>query len=180
MELIDILTPEGVNTGRSAPRNVIHSNGLWHKSVHVWIRNHAGELLLQQRSPTKETFPGLLDISAAGHISAGNTSRDTAVREIHEELGILVEDKVLKYLFTMKCSYCSPDNAIKDNEITDVYLMIVPVDLEEITPDPDEVSGLSFFEVNTLKNMIITKSDLMVPHEEEYRRLFKEINAITN
>ncbi|MBN1308375.1 MAG: NUDIX domain-containing protein [Chitinispirillaceae bacterium] len=68
------------------------------------MRNSRGALLLQKRSPFKETFPGLWDISAAGHISAGDSSRETAVRELREELGISLKSNALRFLFSVRCS----------------------------------------------------------------------------
>jgi isopentenyl-diphosphate Delta-isomerase len=65
MESVDVLTADGRQTGRTVLRSVAHHEGLWHRTVHVWIQNRKAELLLQQRSLTKETFPGLWDISAA-------------------------------------------------------------------------------------------------------------------
>ncbi|MBN1576972.1 MAG: NUDIX domain-containing protein [Chitinispirillaceae bacterium] len=176
MESVEILTADGKWTGRTVLRSIAHTKGLWHRTVHVWIRNRGGELLFQKRSSTKETFPCLWDISAAGHISAGDSSRGTAVREMREELGISIESNALRFLFTLRHYYISPDNSIKDNEITDVYLYTVPVEEEEVTPDPEEVSGVVYYSIITLKRLLSEKKELFVPHDEEYRRLFEVID----
>ncbi len=179
MEKVDVLTPEGNITGRIALRNTVHSKGLWHRSVHVWIRNSKGELLLQKRSANKQTFPGLWDISAAGHVSAGDSSRNAAIREVSEELGISIEENALKFLFTLTSKYNSPDNLIKDNEITDVYLYTLPVEKEKLSPNKEEVADLAYYSVNILKNKLIEENSLFVPHHEEYRRLFEIIEVVT-
>ena len=179
MEKVDVLTSKGQPTGRTVFRCTAHSKGLWHRSVHIWIKNRKGELLLQQRSLTKQTHPGLWDISAAGHISAGDSSRSTAIREIWEELGISIDNNALRFLFTLRRQYRSPDNMIKDNEISDVYLYTVPVDEAEIKPNPEEVIGVAYYPINQLKNILIEEANLFVPHEEEYRRLFEVIASLT-
>lgn len=171
-ERVDLLNDDGKPLGRSEFRNIAHSKGLWHRTVHIWIRNLRGELLLQQRSVKKETFPGLWDISAAGHITAGDSSIFAAVREVHEELGISIIGSNLKHLFTIRHEYVSPDSNFKDREFSDVYLLASPIEEHQISPDPEEVSGVAFFEINRLKNMLVTMPEMFVPHEEEFRWLF--------
>lgn len=176
MESIDILTADGEQTGTHAERSIIHSKGLWHRTVHVWIRNRAGELLLQKRSLNKETHPGLWDISSAGHLSAGDSSSEGAVREVREELGIIIDAKKLQYLFSLKQHWETPDGSIIENEIKDVYLYTTPVEIEDIRIDSKEVSDICSFNVENLKNQLLTNKDQFVPHEEEYRRLFGILN----
>ena len=48
----------------------------------------AYELLLQKRSHDKDSFPDCYDISSAGHVPAGSSVLDSAIRELSEELGI--------------------------------------------------------------------------------------------
>lgn len=74
----------------AAPRDraTIHSENLLHRAVHVLILNSHGELLLQKRSYRKDRFPGRWDSSASGHVDAGESYRDSAVRELREEIGV--------------------------------------------------------------------------------------------
>jgi isopentenyldiphosphate isomerase len=90
MEYIDVLTEEGKPIGQSVPRSEVHAKGLWHQAVHVWIINSKGEILIQKRSAIKESSPGLWDISAAGHMSAGESVLEAVHKEISEELGIKI------------------------------------------------------------------------------------------
>jgi isopentenyldiphosphate isomerase len=178
MEYVDVLTADGRTTGKRVLRSVAHSQGLWHRTVHVWVRNRSKELLFQQRSQSKETFPGQWDISAAGHISAGDASREAAVREMKEELGVSIDDAALRFLFTIRHSYLSPDSSFKDNEISDVYLCTTPVEDDELTLDPKEVMGAAFYPIAYVKKLLAEKSVLFVPHEEEYGRLFEVLDAL--
>jgi 8-oxo-dGTP pyrophosphatase MutT (NUDIX family) len=50
---------------------------------------------------TQDTFPNRWDISAAGHIESGQDSRDTAVRELAEELGVETSADELDFAFTV-------------------------------------------------------------------------------
>lgn len=92
-EQIDILNKEGELTGEVRSKRVVHELGLWHKSNHVWILNFRRELLLQHRAEQKENHGGDWDISAAGHISAGETGIESALREIQEELWLSIVER---------------------------------------------------------------------------------------
>lgn len=73
-----------------ASREEVHRIGYWHEVFHCWIiSDEAGVsyIYLQLRSEKKKDYPGLFDITAAGHLLANETIRD-GVREIKEEIGI--------------------------------------------------------------------------------------------
>ncbi|KAB2077160.1 hypothetical protein ES319_A06G083600v1 [Gossypium barbadense] len=83
VEYLDVLTKIGKKIdkkiGGSKPRGDVHRDGDYHKAVHVWIFTESTqELLLQKRADCKDSWPGLWDISSAGHISAGDSSLITA------------------------------------------------------------------------------------------------------
>jgi 16S rRNA (adenine1518-N6/adenine1519-N6)-dimethyltransferase len=69
-------------------RKTIHWRNLYHRASHVFIFNRTGELFLQKRSHRKDNFPGLWDSSAAGHVDAGESYVDCALREVREEIGL--------------------------------------------------------------------------------------------
>src|SRR5688572_25852362 len=72
-------------------RREVHRLGLKHRAIHVLVFNSKGEIFLQKRSMSKDTFPGAWDSSASGHLDAGEDYDACAVRELHEELGIAAE-----------------------------------------------------------------------------------------
>ena len=73
----------------AAPRRDVHARGLRHRAVHVLVLDAAGRVLLQRRSAIKDTFPGVWDSSASGHLGRGEDYDAGAVRELTEELGIV-------------------------------------------------------------------------------------------
>ena len=98
----DIYKDKGVPTGETKPRGLVHRDRDWHRSVHVWLVDVVRQTVaLQKRSPAKDTFPDRYDISAAGHIEAGGDSRDTAARELVEELGVTLAPDSLDFCFTV-------------------------------------------------------------------------------
>lgn len=85
MELIDILDENGNLTGKIATRNEVHSKGLWHKEIVVDVIDDEGHILMQQRAKTVETNQLKWDITSVVHISAGQTSKEVAIREVLED-----------------------------------------------------------------------------------------------
>ena len=74
--------------GKTVSRGTALQDGEHILVVHVCIFNRAGELLLQQRSASKKSYPGYWDVSVAGGVRAGETGREAAARETREELGL--------------------------------------------------------------------------------------------
>jgi isopentenyldiphosphate isomerase len=97
-EQIDVLDAFAHPTGQVLPKREVHERELWHAGAHVWIYNPKGQLLLQHRHPGKTIYPDTWDISAAGHLSAGDTPEQAAVRETKEELGLDIKPGELEFI----------------------------------------------------------------------------------
>ncbi len=76
---------------RQATRREVHATGLWHRAVHIMVFDAAGRVFLQKRSMLKDLSPGLWDSSCSGHVDAGEDYDTSAVRELGEEIGILLD-----------------------------------------------------------------------------------------
>jgi len=141
-ELVDIFD-ENMNLLGTALKSQAHREGLWHKTFHCWLaqKTPAGKTLLwlQLRNPDKDIFPDKLDISAAGHIRAGEEVKD-GYREISEELGLkLNKDEIVK-LFTSKEIYEA--DSINNREFQMVYMAMVSGSPYKAVLQPEEVAGL--------------------------------------
>ena len=82
--------------------------GIRHRTVHLWlVRKKDGKLqvLLQRRAATEESFPDRYDTSSAGHIPAGSDYRESAIRELFEELGVHAKAEDLVYCGTRRVVY---------------------------------------------------------------------------
>jgi isopentenyldiphosphate isomerase len=89
-EIFDIVNDHDEVIGR-LPRYQVHRDGLKHRAVHVLVFNARGEIFLQKRSRKKDTFPGAWDSSASGHVDSGEDYDACAVRELREEIGLVVD-----------------------------------------------------------------------------------------
>ncbi|HVV10683.1 NUDIX hydrolase [Amycolatopsis sp.] len=87
-ELVAVYDEAGAVVG-SATRQDMRARGLWHAAGQVLVLSRDGEsAYVHRRSPDKDVFPGLYDCWAGGVVSAGETPRECAYRELAEELGI--------------------------------------------------------------------------------------------
>jgi len=169
-EIIDHLD-ENENIIGIIDKEIAHENGLWHKSVHVWIINDNNEILLQQRCKDKDFFPNVWDASFAGHVSAGENSITSAIREGEEELGIEVDAKNMEYLFTNKESLIYND--ITSNEFVDIYLLRQNINLKDIILQKEEVSKVKYVSINEFFQMVEEEDKTLFPHINEYEELKK-------
>ena len=141
-EQIDVLNADGTPAGYACGRSKVHAEGLWHRTVHIWAFDRKGRILFQLRSRVKESNPGLYDTSCAGHISAGDSSLNAAVRELREELGITKSSRDLEYLFKAAHESVLNGGAYLDNEYYDVYkITLSDSEIDSLVPQPGEVDG---------------------------------------
>jgi len=140
-EQIDIFDANLRKLG-SADRIVAHAEGAWHRTFHLWIASDEdnGSVLFQLRSPTAKNFPNLLDVTAAGHLHAGEDLQD-GVREVSEEIGVVVEPTQLQWL-GYRVEVADQDNGQRNREYQGVFLLKDSRPLASYRPDPEEVYGL--------------------------------------
>lgn len=142
---IDVLDESGLRTGEILSRSDIHRLGKLHRVVHLYLFDTKGRLLLQRRSSTVDHFPGALTISVLGHVDAGESSMDTAERELEEELGLSREKVATRFLFSYRRDAILNDEYI-DRQFNDVYAASGDFALSDVAIDNSEVTGVSLVE----------------------------------
>lgn len=135
-------------------RSAVHRDGDWHKVFHCWViyRDTHGmdNVIMQKRAPNKDTFPNLLDISAAGHYQAGETIQD-GVREVQEELGIQVTfDELIPVGQHMGVTLAE---GLIDRQFCDVFLLVHNQDIHSYAYQKDEIAGLVKFSIDDGLNL---------------------------
>lgn len=90
---------ENNNPIKPETRKYTHTNGLWHRTSHVFIIDGKGNVLCQQRSLKKDQSPGKWEPFFGGHLSAGMSYIDGALIELKEELGIdMARENLIEYI----------------------------------------------------------------------------------
>jgi len=152
-ERLDILDGSGRPTGEVVLKSEAHRLGLWHRCFHCWIcgSGPAGPyLLIQRRAAEKDTWPGYLDVTAAGHLAAGEETVD-GLREVEEELGLRVEPERLAHLGTRRVEQEIQGGC--DREFHEVFLLIdatPPWDLRLQKEEVEAVFRLDLDDVEAL------------------------------
>jgi len=175
-ELIDILTPEGLATGRTCLKSEAHLKGYYHKTIHVWLYTEKGQILLQKRAAVKSVFPSHWDVSVAGHIGAGEETISAAIREVQEEIGFPILETDLTNIGLRKDEIIHP-NGILDNEFKHLFICKLTEDLSNLSMQKDEVDDLQLFDLSILKDS--TKhGSFMVPNINGYYNfIFDKISS---
>ncbi|HSP35887.1 MAG TPA: NUDIX domain-containing protein [Thermoanaerobaculia bacterium] len=167
MELIDVLTSDGAPTGITKPKALAHRDGDLHRSVHVWLIASDGRVLVQLRSHRKENHPGLWDVSCAGHLSAGESAIDAAIREADEELGLELQPNELRHIATLRERSVLNRGTYIENEIHEIYVDVRDVDLSALDLQREEVDDARLVTWDEFASLD------RVPHDEEYALVSK-------
>ena len=177
-ELIDILDSKGNATGEVCLKSEAHNKGLWHASIHAWIFTKNGQVLIQKRIENKDTFPGLWDVSVAGHIGAGEDPLLAARREIFEEVGFEIPPDSLNFIGTHSTDTERSKDLI-DREYHHTYIVELTVPFENLRIQIEEVSEIKLIPIDELLNSFLNTSSLSeyVPYSNEYLKIvFDAIN----
>lgn len=176
-EQYDVLDARGNKTGQVLSKSQVHDQELWHASAFVWIYNSKGEVLLQLRSEDKRSFPGVWDVSVAGHMSAGDKPEETAIREIEEEIGIKVTaDELTQIGNVSDIVPWLPDK--KHPEFCWVFVLPKDVTTDSLNIQTDELNDIKWISIDQLE------ADLQDPERSKqyaarnpliYKNAFKAI-----
>jgi isopentenyldiphosphate isomerase len=154
LALINVLDENGIPTGEVKTKREIHEQGLWHNAAHVWIYNSHGEVLLQLRAKDKDSYPGLWDISVAGHTDSGETPIQSAVREMKEEIGLHLDFGKLEPDGVYIISQPIEGTTWQDNEIGHVFFYQYNGSVDDLTMPDGEVEKLEFIPVDKFESEV--------------------------
>ena len=150
-ELLDILDESGLPTGQVVPKSEAHRLGLWHRCFHCWICGSdpgGSYLLLQRRAATKDTWPGYLDVTAAGHLAAGEKTLD-GLREVEEEIGLRIRPERLVLLGTRRVEQEIPGGC--DRELHEVFLVFDVTPQGNLRLQKEEVEAVFRLELDDVE-----------------------------
>lgn len=159
-ELFDVIDVHGVPTGVVKRRADVHRDGDWHRAIHVWMYGEDDDgafIVVQRRGLDKDTWPGAIDATAAGHLSAGETPED-AFREIEEELGITPDLDDLQHVGTRIIAGEEPGYRM-DREYEEVYLLRDDRPLHDYRPNQVEVDALIRISLDAWLQFLFAKTD---------------------
>lgn len=142
-ELVEILTEDGENTKKSISKFEAHKEGICHGISAVGLIDSKGRLLIQKRSKTKKDEPNKWDLSSAGHIEFNESPLNAAIREMYEELGIIINEKDLVLIDTY-LNKIKLNEEVFINHFTYLYIVKKDINISEIKMLEKEVEEIKF------------------------------------
>lgn len=125
-----------------ASRRRIHDDYLIHRSVIYFLLDDDDRSYVNQRSQTKDLYPGHWSVALGGHVLAGETYEEAAKRELEEETGLRLTPFFIK-AFQKR----TPD----ERENVRVYGVRTN---QEPTPNPDEIEQGHFATLAEINEML--------------------------
>ncbi|MCK4319407.1 NUDIX domain-containing protein [Candidatus Micrarchaeota archaeon] len=143
-EFFEVLDSEGNKTGNIKLRGLVHKEGDWHAGIHFHVYSiDAGKVyfLMQRRKYNKDVHPGKLDVIVAGHYKVGESMED-GVREVEEEIGLVVPFNKFTILGRRKNYDRDPERKIINNQFEDVVVYRCDQPLEAYSLQEEELDGI--------------------------------------
>ena len=131
--------------GRTIKRGEVFAEGEYYVCCEIWVQNSEGKFLMTQRHPDKKAG-GLWEFTGGG-VLAGETTKQAAVREVQEELGIRIEESELTLLEVYQ----------HKNYFMDIFVVKKDVNVSALTLQPEEVVDAKWVSHEELLHMIAEK-----------------------
>lgn len=167
-EFIDVYNKNKEKTGKIVLREkgVSLDKGEFIISITAWIVNKQGKILMTQRKLDK--VKGGMWEPTTGLVISGETSKQGALRELNEEIGIELEEQdidLVKEIIEERSDL---------NFFRDIYLVKEEIDIKDIKFNDGEVINAKYVTLAEFNNMIKNKKthDWLKYFNELYEEIF--------
>lgn len=137
-QLVELVDADGAVIGAATVDEAHRAPGRLHRAFSVFLRDPAGQVLLQQRAATKTRFPLRWANTCCGHPQPGEDVPTAAARRLVEEIGVggiaLAEVGIYSYYAE------DPATGRVEYEYDHVLLGDLPHS-RTLLPDAEEVAG---------------------------------------
>lgn len=142
-EMFDALNERGEFTNTTVSRKECHLKGIVHRAVVVFVINSNNQILLQKRSKSKKQWPNLWDITAGGHVLAGEFGYQAVIREAKEEIHLDIKPEEL--LFIGSTTSRMVKDEIVDCHFNEFYILKKDVLIDNLEIQEEEVQDIRWF-----------------------------------
>jgi isopentenyl-diphosphate delta-isomerase len=146
IERWDVLDINGKKQGYTKCKGEVFLPGEYHKGASLWIANEKGELLIQKRAASKSIGSNLWSITG-GRVQAGESSAMACLREVREEIGLVLSEETISFLY----------RSVGPNILFDDYVCIVDFPIENAILRPSEVSEVKWAVIDEIKALYDAK-----------------------
>lgn len=155
MEYLDIYD-EYMNQIGQEPRDTVHQNGLWHKTIHCWMYDDMGNVYFQIRADSNKLYT-----TASGHVLAGETVRDAFKREIREEIGVDTDVENAMPIDIVFWRQDKPEKNWHDRAFAHIYMNKLSHSFTEFHFQESEVSGLVRINARECLDLLMGKKNVI-------------------
>ena len=141
-ERYNVLTEKRVPTGRTRARFEPLAEGEYRLGAEIWIFHPDGRLMITKRSAEKRHCPGMWECTG-GFVCAGETTLDTILREVREEIGLSLKEEDVRLVATERV----------DGQYIDLFTATADVEIASLTLQPEEVTDAKWVSLDELAAM---------------------------
>lgn len=177
---LNIVNEEGEVIGE-ATREEIHTKGLLHREVHVWLYTTKCELIFQHREKDKETYPDLLDASVGGHVEIGENFETAALKELEEETGIKTGSDELQFVQMMKNKSHDSVTGKINYALRAVYALRYDGNIKDLKLEKGKSQGFELWKIESLFNISEKDKKRFIStlfSNKDFQRIFREIGKL--
>ena len=168
MEKWNLYTIDRVITNRVITRGDDIPKNLYHLVVHVCIFNAKNQMLIQQRQTFKKGWPNMWDVTVGGSAMIGENSRQAAMREVAEELGLKIDLKNTPPVITKYFS----------EGFDDIYILEKEIDISKLTLQYEEVQAVKWVDIEEILDMIGLKK--FIPYDESFIQFLFHLHQVNS
>lgn len=152
-ELLQCYDEEG-NPTEAMPRAVVKEKPFryWYAVTKIWLVNNIGEILCTKRADSVFANPGKWQSYVGGHVSAGDSSLQCALKELAEEVGVETSEESLTVIdhgrndvnhnfytfYAMRFNGAVEDLQFVDGEVSEAKWMSIDDYLAAVAAHPDD------------------------------------------
>ncbi len=96
--------------------------GFYHRGANAFIINDNNEILVPTRSPKKDLFPSMSDVSVSEHVNVRESYFDSVLRGFQEEQGVSIDPKNLQFIMKVPVIDKSGEDKYKQSEMCEYYI----------------------------------------------------------
>ncbi len=175
-ELVDLYDDEYRVIG-AIERDKAHTTGALHKTMHCWYVDD--RFVYFQIRSSNVGFPGLLDVTAGGHVGRGEDGMTALLREAKEEIGVELPSSGMHQIGRNQFTFRNEGTWVR--EFSEVYMLPALAGFDTFSPNSNELSGIAAIPFREGKEVVIgARHSLSVQAllvEQGVRK--KEIRTIT-
>jgi isopentenyl-diphosphate delta-isomerase len=135
-----------------------HRKAVLHRAFSVFIFNHKGEMLLQQRALAKYHSGGLWTNACCSHPMPGEDTLDAATRRLQEEMGFSTSlEKIFDFIYKHEF-----EHGLTEYEFDHVFIGTYE---GKIAPDPAEVRDYCYKSLDEIHATLLS-------HPQKYTAWF--------